>query len=202
LAIAFAESQKKILLIDADLRRPTIHTTFGLSLKPGLTEIMQGKSTFEQCLNQDVTPNLDIITCGSLVRNPGRVLSSKQIGTFLEELKSRYSLILIDAPPILVVNDSAALASMADGTLIAISAGTTRLAALNRSKEFLDGAGGTLIGVGLNKFDPRRAYGGYYGSYRYGHYGPGYTYYTPEGGSKKNGEKGQVAKQSDAKKEV
>jgi Mrp family chromosome partitioning ATPase len=107
-------------------------------------------------------------------------LASKEIAQLISELRPEYDFVLIDAPPILVVNDSAALASLADGTILSVAAGGTRLEALNRSADYIAASGGKLVGLVLNMFDPRRAYGSYYGSYRYGHYGPGYGHYVPE----------------------
>jgi Mrp family chromosome partitioning ATPase len=92
-------------------------------------------------------------------------------------LRDKYAWILMDAPPVLVVNDASVLASMLDGTLLVVNSGVTRLEALERASAMLNDAGGKLLGVVLNRFDPKDAYGTYYGSHRYGHYDNRHSYY-------------------------
>jgi Mrp family chromosome partitioning ATPase len=92
-------------------------------------------------------------------------------------LRDKYAWILMDAPPVLVVNDASVLASMLDGTVLVIDSGRTRLEALERASLILNDAGGKLLGVVLNRFDPKNAYGSYYGSQRYGHYDNKHSYY-------------------------
>jgi capsular exopolysaccharide synthesis family protein len=178
LAIAFAETQNRILLIDADLRRPTVHASFGLGREPGLTDVLESRARFHEAVKRNVVEHLDVLTCGTTVRHPSRMFGSPEMRALLEELKPMYSYIFMDVPPVLVVHDAAVLAGAVDGTLFTVSAGTTRMASLDRAREFIQGAGGSLLGVVLNRFEPRKAYGGYYGGVRYGHYGSGDKYYS------------------------
>ena len=104
---------------------------------------------------------------------------------FLKDVQLAYDWVLLDAPPILVVNDGAVLAAMADGTILTVTAGMTRFDALERSAELLTSVGGRILGLVVNKFDPKSAYGAYYGSYRYGHYDSRHNYYTA--GKERNG---------------
>ncbi len=184
LAIAFAETQKKVLLVDADLRRPTVHSLFGIAPKPGLSDLIYGKATFEEVVQRNVAENLDIISCGTGIRNPGKIFVSKNLQSFLEHMKQVYEWIFIDAPPILIVNDTAVLGSMVDGTIFVATAGNTRLATLDRASEFLIGAGGSVLGVVLNKFDARKTFGRYYGGQHYGHYGSNSGYYSSSNGKR------------------
>jgi len=95
----------------------------------------------------------------------------------LNSIRDKYAWILMDAPPLLVVNDASVLASMVDGTMLIVDTGLTRIEALERASITLRDAGGKLLGVVLNRFDSRSAYGAYYGSQRYGHYDNHNSYY-------------------------
>lgn len=186
LAISFAETQKRVLLLDVDLRRPTIHSSFGLVPQPGLTELLQGKVSFEDVVRRDVVENLDVICCGGMIRNPSKVLASDAMKQLLKEARKTYAMIFIDTPPVLIVNEAAVLAGLVDGVVLVVTSGTTRFATLDRATEFLRNAGGTILGVVLNKYDPKKTYGRFYGTHRYGHYGPDYNYYSSNGkGSKR-----------------
>ena len=182
LAISLTETQRRVLLLDADLRRPAIHSYFGLVPRPGLTDLLSGKSTLEGVVYKDVVENLDIICHGSMPENPSRVLSSQDMSDFIAQMKSGYSWVIIDTAPILILNDAAAIASKVEGIVLVASSGSTRLAALERSVEFLTEAGGSVLGVALNRFDARKVYGRFYGSQRFGHYGADHSYYSPSNG--------------------
>lgn len=181
LAIALAETEKRILLVDADLRRPTVHSNFGIALKPGLTEYLAGKATIEQVTQRHVVEGLDVIACGSLQRQPARILASGAMQAFLMEMQEFYDLVLIDAPPVLIVNDAALVSGIVDSVILTVAAGETRAATLDRAAEFVHQAGGRILGIVLNRFDARREYGGYYGGHRYGHYSSYLKYYGSNG---------------------
>jgi len=183
MAIAFAETQKRVLLIDADIRRPIIHNLFGIMPKPGLTDLLMEKAAVEEVIQKNVVENLDVLCAGTIVRNPARILSSKNMHALIEKMREIYDWVFIDTPPILIVNDAGIVAPVVDGAIVVVSAGITRVATVQRAAEFLKGAGGLMLGVVLNKFDARKAYGGYYGSHRYGHYGSKYGHYAPSNGN-------------------
>jgi len=191
LAIAFAQAEKKVLLVDSDMRRPTLHTAFGLSKNPGITDLFVGTSTFDEAVNKNVIENLDVLCCGTTPPNPAELLGSKRMQNFIKQMTIKYDLVLFDSPPLLAVTDAAVLSTIVDGAILVVSAGSTRAAAIHRATEFLTTVGGKLLGCVLNNFDVRKAYGGYYGSYRYGYYGYGYGYYHSSGNgeSKKKGSK-------------
>jgi Mrp family chromosome partitioning ATPase len=92
------------------------------------------------------------------------------------DLRQNYDWILVDAPPILLVNDGAVLAALSDACILTVTAGSTRMEALDRSAEMIKAAGGRLLGVVVNRFDPKLAYGAYYGTSRYGHYNSKHGY--------------------------
>jgi tyrosine-protein kinase Etk/Wzc len=184
LAISFSQTEKKILLIDADMRRPTVHTTFGIPNTIGLNEHLFGKASIEDVIRKNVIPNLDIIPCGMTPPNPSEILGSKRMKEFIAQMKERYDLILFDTPPILAVTDAAILATEADGVVLVAAAGQTQMPGLERVAEFLTGIGVKLLGVVLNKFDARHAYGAYSSSYQYGYYGYESGYYREDGKKK------------------
>jgi capsular exopolysaccharide synthesis family protein len=185
LAICFSQTERKVLLVDADMRRASVHTLFGLRNLYGLNEHLFGKATVDEVIQKDVLPNLDILTCGMLPPNPAEILGSKRMKDFIAEMKQRYDIVLFDAPPLLAVTDAAVLATESDGVLLVASAGETHAAGLERIAEFLESVGVKMLGVVLNRFDARKAYGGGYSTYASYHYG----YYGYElGYHRKNGE--------------
>jgi len=188
LAIAFAQTEKKVLLVDADMRRPVLHTLFCLPEDPGLTDLLFGKSVFEEVVQKDVHKNLDIVGCGTVPPNPAEILGSRKMQEFVDQINQIYDVVLFDAPPLLAVTDAAVLATGVDGAILVVSAGKTRAPAIERVLEFITGVGGKVLGVVLNNFDIRKAYGGYYGSYRYGYYGYGYGYYHSSNGGRRKKE--------------
>lgn len=179
LAIAFAQAEKKVLLVDADMRRPTIHNFFGLPKNPGMTDLFVGSSTLEDVVNRNVVENLDVLCCGTTPPNPAELLGSNRMHDFIKRMSERYDLLLFDSPPLLAVTDAAVLSTSVDGAILVVSGGSTRAAAIHRASEFLDAVGGKMLGVLLNNFDIKKAYGGYYGDYAYGYYG--YAYYHTSG---------------------
>lgn len=181
LAVTFAQAERRVLLVDADMRRPTLHNHFGLQKNPGLTDLFVGSTSFEEIVNKDVVENLDVLCCGTTPPNPAELLGSKRMQEFIKQMTIKYDLVLFDSPPLLAVTDAAVLSTAVDGALLVVSAGSTRAAAIQRAAESLINVGGKVLGVVLNNFDIKKAYGGYYGSYRYGYYGYGYGYYHSNG---------------------
>jgi tyrosine-protein kinase Etk/Wzc len=184
LAITLAQTEQRVLLIDADMRRPTIHALFGLKKDPGLTDLLFGSATLEEVTRQDVLDNLWIIGAGTKPPNPAEILGSIKMKEFIKTVRLAYDVVIFDSPPVLAVTDAAVLSTAVDGTLLVVSSDKTHVQALGRATEVLKGIGNTPVGVVLNNFDIRKAYGGYYGSSRYGNYGYGY-YYSTDGEKKK-----------------
>jgi capsular exopolysaccharide synthesis family protein len=177
LALSLAETDQRVLVIDTDLRKPVLHTMLGFPAAPGYTDVIAEEIPLEKAIHRDVVPNLDVLTCGTAVRHPSRFFGHSKTAEELNQLKQQYAWILMDAPPMLVVNDAAVLSALVDGTIVIASAGSTRLEALSRVSDLLEKAGGKMLGVVINRFDPASAYGSYYGSDRYGHYGSKNAYY-------------------------
>jgi capsular exopolysaccharide synthesis family protein len=181
LAVTFAQAEKRVLLVDADMRRPTLHDTFHLPKNPGITDLLVGTALFDETVHRNVIENLDVLCCGTTPPNPAEQLGSRRMQEFIHLMSERYDLILFDSPPLLAVTDAAVLSTAVQGAVIVVAAGETRAAAIHRATEFLSSVGGKVLGCVLNKFDVRKAYGGYYASDNYSYYGYGYGYYHSNG---------------------
>jgi capsular exopolysaccharide synthesis family protein len=185
LAISLAQDEKKVLLVNADLRNPMIHISFALKNEKGLASLLSGTATFDEALQRRVLENLDIIASGELPRNPSELLGSKKMKEFIEHMKEKYDYVLFDAPPLLAVTDATVLATEVDAVLIVASAGITKATALRSVAEFLLNIGVNMIGVVLNNFNRRDAYGRYSSDYLYGYYGYESGYYGANNKKKK-----------------
>jgi capsular exopolysaccharide synthesis family protein len=176
LAVTLAHADKKILLVNADLRCPSVQNLFGLKNEKGLTNLLVGSACLEEVLYRQVLPNLDIINSGAALHNPSEILGSKKMKEFIRLMKDKYDMILFDTPPLLAVTDAAVLARETDGVLLVASAGETRINALKPIAEFLTSIGVKIFGVVLNNYDIQSSYSKYTYSYHYGYhsYEPGY----------------------------
>jgi capsular exopolysaccharide synthesis family protein len=177
LAVSLAQAEKKVLLVNADLRRSMVQHLFGLKNEIGLTNLLVGSASLEEVIHRQVLPNLDIINSGIAPHNPSEILGSKKMKEFIRLMKEKYDMILFDTPPLLAVTDAAALAPETDGVLIVASAGTTKASDLKSVAEFLLNIGVNMLGVVLNNFDIRNAYSRYSSGCLYGYYGYESGYY-------------------------
>jgi capsular exopolysaccharide synthesis family protein len=172
LALAMASAGKRTLLVDADLRRPRVHQHFDLERGPGLTEVLFGTAA-EEVVWTDVD-HMSVLTAGEGIPNSAEVLGSERMREFIQAMKERFEVVIIDTPPVLLFDDPAALAPHADGTLLVASAGQTDLGALKHTTSILDDVHAARIGTVLNGFHPDKqqyAYGYYQYGYRYSSYG-------------------------------
>lgn len=164
LAISFAQEGKKILLVDADLRMPTVHYTFNKRLNPGLSDYL--KESGRLFINSSFVDGLDIITAGSFSENPSELLDSALMENFLEEMKVSYDFVFLDAPPLLSISDAQILSAKVDGTILVTSSGKTEKKNLLKAKATLDASNANVVGVILNqvKLERNQYYNGYYGN--------------------------------------
>lgn len=169
-----AASGKKVLLIDADLRKGRVHQFFSLSRSSGLSELIAGTLGFEKAIRSSILPNLDVMTTGMLPPNPAELLMSDSFSQILEKLSPDYDLVIIDTAPVLVAADTASVAPLAGSLLLVARAEKTHLGELNESVRRLAHAGCSANGVILNAMDLSRRHAGSssykYGGYRYTHY--------------------------------
>jgi capsular exopolysaccharide synthesis family protein len=173
-AIVLAQKGIRVLLIDADLRRPSIHKTLGMGPKIGLSNVLTGNATLEQAIiPSTVLPNLFILPAGTPPPNPAELLASVQMKTVLEELREQYDHIVIDTPPTLSVTDAVVMSTSADAVVLVIRSGQTTKPALRRARDILIQVNARVCGVLLNAVDLNSA--DYYYHYEYqGKYSRGY----------------------------
>lgn len=163
LGIVMAQAGNRVLLIDADLRRPTLHKLFQLPNGVGLTTaLFQIDQPVDWCIQDTGQANLSVLTTGPIPPNPAELLGSERMHQFLQQLEQTYDFLLIDSPPVLAVTDAAILSNQADGIVLVVSAGVTRFDMLARAMERLDSVGGRPLGVVLNRLTERASDGYYY----------------------------------------
>ena len=157
----------KTLIIDSDLRRPTINKIFQLQPKAGLREILVEGYNPRDAISTTSIDKLDVLTVGSRCENPSEVFDADALGTLFEELKFYYDLILIDSAPLLPVSDPMLLASKVDGVLMVVKAGATQKEVVRRAVEILNPRLNNLLGIAFNNMNHSLPYYYDYGYYQY-----------------------------------
>ena len=164
LAVSFANLDKKVLIMEGDLRNPSIHRMFNISNINGLTDILLGNKSFTESVYCTDVKNLHVLTCGPIPPNPSEMLSSKRIREFVESVRDYYDYIFIDAPPIGIVTDAGIISTYTDGCIFVVGSGEADIEMAKVSKERLEKVGANILGVVLNKFEASGA-NGYYNYY-------------------------------------
>ncbi len=165
LAVVYAQTGKKVLLIDADLRKPTVHYTFRLDNLRGLSNILVGEHTLDETVNPSDVENLDVISCGPIPPNPSELLASRKMAAFIREATTAYDIVIFDTPPVLAVADAQILANVVDGSLLVVRSEHTELEAAQKAKEILEPAKAKLLGTVLNGREKKASnYYYYYGT--------------------------------------
>jgi capsular exopolysaccharide synthesis family protein len=169
LAISIAHSGKSVVLVDADFRRPSIHSLFRLDRSPvGLATILLGEVDLERALRAGPAPGLSLILCGPRPAQPAELLTSPRFHELLTQLRDRFDFVLIDTPPLLAVTDPAVVAPRVDGVLLAVRLSKKCRPSAERAKELLASLGAKIVGVvvnGMNGF----GVGGHGYDYSYGY---------------------------------
>jgi polysaccharide biosynthesis transport protein len=184
LAIALAQTGKRVLLIDADCRRPMIQRIYSLADENGLSTVLTGQSELAASVQRSNTENLDILPCGPLPPNPAEMLNSEAFTSVLRELAAQYDHVVVDSPPVAPVTDARILAAACDATLMVIRAEKTSRRVAEHARDALASVGAVLLGVVVNDAPRSRSEASSYGHYSYS-YGYGY-------GSKGNGRPKEV----------
>lgn len=167
MAVTMALTGQKVLLLDADLRKPKINRRFMLNNDKGFTNVLAGQMILKDTVVRSSTPNLFILTSGPKPPNPAEILGSNRMKEFLLEVGTYFDYILIDSPPVLAVTDAAILSTQVDGTILVVESGKTEIDHAQEAKKQLDQVKANLIGTVLNKVKANgsRKYGYYYSSY-------------------------------------
>jgi polysaccharide biosynthesis transport protein len=163
LAWMLLETNHRVIVIDADLRRPALHRAFGVPNERGLAELLR-RGDSELTGLREIAPGLEFLPAGSTAGNPSTLLSSKQMVRILEAARERADFVLIDSPPVLAVSDTLPLMTLVDGVVLVIRAGMTQRHMLERAQQLLERAGATVVGLAVNRLnsrDARRYYSAY-----------------------------------------
>ena len=164
LAVSFANLDKKVLLLEGDLRNPSVHRMFNISNINGLTDVLLNNKAFADCVHCTEVKNLHILTCGAMPPNPSEILSSNKMKEFITSLKEYYDYIFIDTPPIGIVTDAGIISTYSDGCIFVVGSKQCDIEMAKYAKERLEKVGANIIGAVLNKFE---AEGGSYNYYNY-----------------------------------
>ncbi|MEV5029127.1 CpsD/CapB family tyrosine-protein kinase [Paenibacillus sp. LPE1-1-1.1] len=166
LAVTFAQSEKKVVLIDADLRKPTAHHTFSISNRWGLSTVISQQSSLEEVIQVTDIPNLDVITSGAIPPNPAEMMGSKRMTAVIDQLRGMYDIILIDTPPLLAVTDAQIVAAKSDGVILVVDQGKVKRDIAGKAVKNLESVNARILGVVLNNVKRKaneEAYYYYYG---------------------------------------
>ncbi len=166
LAVTYAQSERKVVLIDADMRKPTAHHTFSLSNRWGLSSVMSQQCSIEEVTQVTDVPNLNVITSGPIPPNPAEMLGSKRMSAMIEQLRLAYDIIMIDTPPLLAVTDAQIVASRSDGVVLVVDQGKVKREIAKKAIQNLENVNARIIGVVLNNVKRKANEESYY--YYYG----------------------------------
>ncbi|GAB6179473.1 CpsD/CapB family tyrosine-protein kinase [Desulfotomaculum defluvii] len=178
LGIAFAQSGKSVIIVDADLRKPTQHKVWENDNSIGLTNILLGDTGIPKALQTSPMKNLHIITTGPIPPNPAELLGSQRMTNLLTSFQEYADIIIIDTPPVIAVTDAALVAPQVDGVVLVVASGQAKIEAAQRSKQMLLNGKAKILGTILNMVEEDSQ------DYYY------YYYYGEGSGGKKKGKKG------------
>jgi len=171
LAVVFAQSGQRVLIVDSDLRRPSIHKFLKLSNSIGLTNYLMKQKELEEVIQTTKLPTLDFMASGKLPSSALGILNSARMKDCINEVRRRYDMVLFDSPPIMGVSDASILASEMDMTMLVVQYRKYPQAMTIRAKQMVEKVGGTLIGVVLNNINiSQDSYYYYYSGYYYDYY--------------------------------
>ena len=161
---------KRVLLVDADLRNPSLHKSFGIRVEHGLSNLLAGACTFSDVLQPSGSERLDLILAGPLPPNPAELLSSSKLISLFTVGSDRYDHVIVDGPPVLGLADAPILSNAVDATLLVVTSGRTKISAAQAALKRLVAARAHIVGSLLTKYDASTAGYGYGYGYRYESY--------------------------------
>jgi capsular exopolysaccharide synthesis family protein len=167
LAGTFAQSNKKTLIVDLDLRKPRLHSLLNLQRYPGLIDYLFGQVPLEDIIRPTGVDNLSFISAGTIPPNPSEMIESKAMQDFISGMRKIYDVVIFDSAPIIAVTDSEILASLVDATILVVSAEKTEYDMMGKAVELIKRGSSSFIGAVLNNFTYKSGYGSYYKYYYY-----------------------------------
>jgi tyrosine-protein kinase Etk/Wzc len=184
LAVSSASSGRRVLLIDADLRRPVQHNIFQLEREPGLSNCLVGEISVRDAIRKTQVPGLHLMPCGHIPSHPAELLGSNKMAKLIELLRQHYDLVLVDSPPVIAMADTLVIGKHTDGVVLVVSADSTKILGLQKARELLQANNCNVAGVVVNRFNANKIY---YSYYRY--YYQNYYYYSEDGTKKRRSER-------------
>ncbi|MCM1507595.1 MAG: polysaccharide biosynthesis tyrosine autokinase [Ruminococcus flavefaciens] len=181
IAIAFAQMENKVLLIDADMRKSVVHKTFSITNESGLSTVISKMNTFEESVHKNVIENLDILTAGPSVPNPSELLASENFENLISSLSQSYDYIIIDTPPVNIVSDVLTIKDSISGMLLVLKYGDTTYNDVDNCMKKIELADMNILGFILNDISHKKS-GAYYSNYKYDY---SYSYSAKEDKKKK-----------------
>lgn len=166
LAVAFSQAGRKVLLIDADMRKPTQHHVFGLSNRVGLSSVLSNQHELEEAIQQTDIEQVDVLCSGPIPPNPSEMLASKGMTALLQRTRDSYDLVILDTPPTLVVTDAPIVSTKCDGVVLVVDCGAIRKTEALKAKQKLEHVQARILGVVLNNI--KRGSEDHYAYYYYG----------------------------------
>jgi succinoglycan biosynthesis transport protein ExoP len=168
LALSFAQSGKRTILVEADLRRPKVHKLTGVDNEVGIVDLLRGDAELDDAIKETSVPDFFVLPCGKRPKDPAELLAKPQFEQLLQVLRERYDYVIVDTPPVLAVTDPCGVAARVDGVIVCMRLSRHTRDLGRRTVEQLRDVGATLTGIVINGVEERDAYG--YGNYRYSDY--------------------------------
>lgn len=171
LGVFFAEQNRKVLLVDGDLKKPSVHKTFAIPRLPGLSDVLTGQAEFDEIVHHSQFEGYDVLPAGLTTPSPATLLESRAMSQFIEKMREQYDIIILDSSPAHAMADALVLAKICDGVILAVRDGHTPMDILGAVSEKLLSIGARILGVVYNSTEtsrPGAQYGRYYGRYIYG----------------------------------
>ncbi|OME93897.1 MULTISPECIES: CpsD/CapB family tyrosine-protein kinase [Paenibacillus] len=151
LAVTYAQEGKKVLLIDADMRKPSLHRVFSQPNHQGLSTLLTGHTSVQDSIQETINGHLSLLPSGPVPANPAELMDSVVMRELLEQFKQQYDVILIDTPSVLSTSDSVIVSALCDGVVLVVAAGKVRKDYLKKAKEQLDHVNARVLGIVMNK---------------------------------------------------
>jgi capsular exopolysaccharide synthesis family protein len=167
LAVNLGLSDKKVVVVDLDFRKPKLHHVFGMEMGRGIAEFMLSKTDTTKVVRHTKYKNVDIVTRGKRISNPAVVFISDKFKNFLERLKAEYDYVLLDCAPVLQISDYLNITPLSDGVIFVVAYASTTRSQVQEAIKELQKAGANILGTVFNKYEKKNAlgYGKYYGKY-------------------------------------